>query len=251
MMMAAILLAMAAVDDWPAWRGPNRDGVSAEKGLPASWSADENVLWKVPVPAAAGSTPIVAGDRIFLTSPSADGSHILLLCYGTDGKPLWQKVVSKDVAEPKNQASASPTTDGAHVWAFGSSGDLVSFTLDGTEVWRVSLPERYGRFRLQFGMTTTPLLQGGVIYLQLIHSGGAWVVALDAGSGKEIWKAERKSDGVDECEHSYASIQYWIEAYECSHSSTPSDFRSAFQISLPLPASSATTQAPPEWMSWR
>ena len=58
-------------------------------------------------------------------------------------------------------------------------------------------------------MTSTPLLQDGKLYLQLIHSGGAWVVALDAATGKELWKSERKSDGIDECEHSYASIQWW------------------------------------------
>lgn len=217
MMILSMLLAMAVADDWPAWRGPNRDGVSAEKNLPTTWTPESGVLWKAPLPGPAGSTPVIAKDRIFLTSPSADGSQLLLLCIGTDGKPIWQKPVSKEVKDPKNVASASPTTDGARVWAYGSAGDLACFTVEGAEVWRVSLQERYGRFKIQFGMTTTPLLQGGVIYLQLIHSGGAWVIAVDAGTGKEVWKSERKSDGIDECEHSYASIQYWSGGVVVSH----------------------------------
>src|SRR6185295_12932365 len=139
-------------------------------------------------PGVAGSTPIVAKDRIFLTSPSADGTQLLLLCIGTDGKPQWEKPLAKGLKDSKNLASASPSTDGAHVWAYAGSGDLVCFAMDGTEVWRAQLQERYGRFKLQFGMTTTPLVHDGAVYLQLIHSGGAWVVALDAATGKEKWK---------------------------------------------------------------
>ena len=212
-----LLLAMMSADDWPSWRGPNRDGVSAEKGLPSTWTAESNVLWKAPLPGPAGSTPVVSKDKIFLTSPSADGSQIVLLCIGTDGKPQWDRTLAKGVKDSKNLASASPTTDGVHVWAYAGSGDLVCFKVDGTEVWRAQLQERYGKFKLGFGMTTTPLVHAGAIYVQLIHSGGAWVVALDAATGKELWKAERKSDGVDECEHSYASIQFWSGGVVVSH----------------------------------
>src|SRR5262245_9223487 len=100
--------AMATADDWPSWRGPNRDGVSAEKNLPATWSAESNVLWKAPLPGAAGSTPVVAKDRIFVASPGGDS--LLLLCIGTDGKPQWERALAKGVKETKNLASASPTT---------------------------------------------------------------------------------------------------------------------------------------------
>jgi hypothetical protein len=139
---------------------------------------------------------------------------------GTDGKVQWERVLAKGVGDPKNLASASPTADGVHVWAYSGTGDLVCFKMDGTEVWRAQLQEKYGKFKLGFGMTTTPLVHAGVIYLQLIHSGGAWVVALDASSGKELWKTERKSDGVDECEHSYASIQFWPAACWCRTATT-------------------------------
>ena len=220
MKVLPLLLAMAAAaagDDWPAWRGPNRDGVSAEKGLPTTWGPESNVLWKAPLPGPAGSTPVISKDRVFLTSPSADSTQMLLLCLGTDGKPLWQRVLAKGVKDSKNFASASPTTDGARVWAYVGTGDLVCFTIDGEEVWRAQLQERYGHFKIGFGMTTTPLVHAGVAYVQLIHSGGAWVVALDAATGKERWKSERKSDGVDECEHSYASVQLWPGGVLVSH----------------------------------
>jgi outer membrane protein assembly factor BamB len=202
--------AVAAVaDEWPSWRGPTRDGVSAERGLPEKWSSESGVLWKVSLPAAAGATPAVWGENIFVASPSADGTKALLLCIGTDGKPRWERVVSEGRKDVKNLASASPSTDGRNVWAYFGTGDLACFTVDGKEVWKVDLQQRYGRFKLGFGMTTTPLLHEGRIYVQLIHSGGAWVAALDAATGEERWKVERKSDGVDECEHSYASIQLW------------------------------------------
>ena len=209
---SALFLALATAaraDDWPAWRGPARDGVSAERGLPEQWSPEAGVLWKTPLPAAAGATPVIFGDNIFVASPSADGSKALLLCIGTDGKPRWERVVSDGRKDLKNLASASPSTDGKHVWAYFGSGDLACFTVAGVEVWKADLQQRSGRFKLGFGMTTTPLVHDGTVYLQLIHSGGAWVLALDALTGAERWKAERKSDGVNECEHSYASIQLW------------------------------------------
>jgi outer membrane protein assembly factor BamB len=217
LLLLLLTAATAAADDWPAWRGPNRDGVSAERDLPASWGPESNVLWKAPLPGPAGSTPIIVKDRIFLTSPSADSTQLLLLCIGADGKTLWERTLAKGLRDPRNLASASPSSDGAQVWAYVGTGDLVCFTLDGQEVWRAQLQERYGRFKLGFGMTTTPLLHAGAIYLQLIHSGGAWVVALDAATGKELWKSERKSDGVDECEHSYASVQLWSGGVLISH----------------------------------
>jgi outer membrane protein assembly factor BamB len=208
MLTTLFALVAAGLDDWPSWRGPNRDGLSAEKELPTSWGPASSVLWKLPLPAAAGSTPVVVGDRIFLTSPSADGRKLLLLCAGTDGRLLWERTVSDGLKDAKNVASASPTADAENVWAYSGNGDLACFTREGAEVWRANLQERHGRFRLGFGMTTTPLVHGGVVYVQLIHSGGAWVVALEALSGRELWAWKRASDGVDECEHAYASIQF-------------------------------------------
>jgi len=129
-----LLAAPAAAEDWPNWRGPNRDGVSAERDLPATWSAESNVLWKVPLPGAAGATPVIAKDRIYLTSPSADSTQLLLLCLGLDGKTLWERTLAKGLRDTKNLASASPSANGEHVWGYAGTGDLVCFTAEGVEV---------------------------------------------------------------------------------------------------------------------
>jgi outer membrane protein assembly factor BamB len=211
-----------ADNNWPQWRGPTYDGVSREVGLPAEWSATKNVAWTLRMPGMGSSTPAVWGDRIFLTSQ--DGSDLVLLCASTAGKELWRHKLGTGMRKVRgdegNLASASPSTDGVHVWAFAGSGELACCDFDGKEVWKIDLQERYGRFDIQFGMHSTPLLHGDRLYLQLIHSGGARVIALDKASGKEVWKVERKSDGRAECEHSYASPCLWQngkEAYLITH----------------------------------
>jgi outer membrane protein assembly factor BamB len=216
------LAAPAAADNWPQWRGPTYDGVSKEKGLPTEWGPTKNVLWKLPLPGMGSSTPAVWGDRLFLTSK--DGNDLVLLCVRTEGKELWRRTLGTGDRKPRgdegNLASASPSTDGSHVWAFAGTGDLACFDMDGKEAWKFNLQDRYGKFRIQFGMHSTPVLHGDRLYLQLIHSGGAWVIALDKATGKEVWKVARKSDGYGENEHSYASPCLWTngkEAYLITH----------------------------------
>jgi outer membrane protein assembly factor BamB len=202
---------IASADNWPVWRGPNSDGLSRETKLPTQWSATENIAWKLPLPGMGGSTPIIWGERIFLTSE--DNRDIVLLCVSTEGKELWKRKLGtsggKVRGDEGNGASASPSTDGKHVYAFAGSGELACFDFEGKEVWKFNLQDRYGKFKIQFGMHSTPLLDGDRLYLQLIHSGGGQVVALDKADGKEAWKVERKSDGRAECEHSYASPALW------------------------------------------
>jgi outer membrane protein assembly factor BamB len=209
--LVSSLAGLARADNWPQWRGPANDGVSTETNLPTRWSASENVAWSLPMPGMAGSTPVVWGERLFLTSE--EGNDLVLLCVSTKGKELWKRKLGggrfRARADEGNFASASPSTDGKHVWAFVGSGDFACFTLDGKEVWHFNAQQRYGKFNIQFGMHSTPVLDGDRLYMQLIHSGGAWVIALDKNNGETVWKVERKSDGVAECEHSYASPCVW------------------------------------------
>lgn len=208
---AAVALcgAAASAEDWTTWRGPNLDGVSTEKNVPVEWNgkAKKNVLWRTALPGSAGASPVVAAGKIFLTS--ADGEDLVLLALDLDGKILWKQVLgtgNKTVrGDEGNSASPSPVADGKHVWAMMGTGELGCWTADGKQVWKLDLQKEYGRFDIQFGMTSTPVQHEGKLYLQLLHSAGAWVVALDALTGKEIWKHRRSSDAVAECEHSYAS----------------------------------------------
>jgi outer membrane protein assembly factor BamB len=213
-MMIPFALLLAACDDWPSWRGPSRDGVSAERDLPAEWGPEKNVLWKFPLPGSGGATPVVAAGAVYVLSPDASGDRLLLYALGLDGAQRWIHTVTTGLKGVKNNASASPVTDGKHVWVHALDGILVCVAADGKESWRVDLQKRYGRYRIAFGMTSTPVLHEGILYLQLIHSGGACVVALDAADGRERWKAARSSDGVQECEHSYASLQLWTSGAE-------------------------------------
>jgi outer membrane protein assembly factor BamB len=209
-LVAALLLACgtARAENWPQWRGPTNDGISTETHVPTEWSATKNVAWKLPLPGRAGSTPVVWGDRIFLTSGDA-GKDVLLLCVGTDGKELWRRpLAGRDQnfrRDEGNDASPSPSTDGHHVWAYAGTGDLACFDLEGNEVWHFNVQDRYGKFRIQWGMHTTPLLYGDRLYMQLFYTGSRWVVALDKNTGKEVWKVDRAGDARAESEQSYSS----------------------------------------------
>lgn len=200
--------ASAQAENWPQWRGPENDGISHETDLPTKWSKTENVAWRLPMPGPAGATPVIWDNSIFVTSATPSGD-LLLLCVGADGKEEWrQKVTSGDRAvrgDEGNSASPSPATDGEHVWTFFANGVLASYDFSGKEIWKEDLQQRYGKFNIAFGLTSTPVLDGDRLYLQLLHSADALVLALDKSTGQEIWRQKRKSDAHSECEHSYAS----------------------------------------------
>jgi outer membrane protein assembly factor BamB len=213
---------VAVADNWPQWRGPHLDGISKETGVPTQWDKAKNIIWTLNLPGQSGATPAVWGDRIFLTS--ADGDDLVLMCVSTDGKDLWTRKLGKGDRAFRggegNNASPSPSTDGKHVYAYAGTGDLACFDFDGKEVWKFNVQDRYGKFKIMHGMHTTPLLDGDRLYLQLIHSGGAFVIALNKSDGKEVWKVARKSDATDENEHSYASPVIWRkgkDAYLITH----------------------------------
>ena len=220
-LLAAATVALVAgtqttsAENWPQWRGPHWNGVSAETSVPTEWTSEKNVAWRLQLPGRAGATPAVWDDRIFVTS--TDGEDLLLLCVSTDGKELWRQLVGRGEEQTRGDegdtAGPSPTTDGKHVWAFMGTGDLGCYTVDGKPVWHANLQERFGEFDIQFGMSTTPALHNGKLYLQLIHGSmsredtnePAIVVSLDAATGKTLKKVDRKTGAVQENRHSYAS----------------------------------------------
>jgi outer membrane protein assembly factor BamB len=215
-------------ENWPHWRGPTFDGISKEKGLPVEWSKDKNVAWKVALPGPAGASPVVWGENIFVTS--VDGEDLVLFCIGTNGKQKWRRVVGKGNKKSRgdegNSASPSPTTDGKHVWSMMGNGDISCFDMDGKEVWKTHLPDRYGKFKIAFGMSSSPIHHDGRLYIQLIHGDGkaetqeAMVVALNAVTGEEVWKRDRVTGASNENEHSYASpilYNYDGETFLLSH----------------------------------
>lgn len=207
------LTAKVQAENWPQWRGPQGNGISGEKNLPTEWSKTKNVAWRLEMPGSAGATPAVWGKQIFVTS--VDDDDLVLMCVGTDGKEQWRQLVGSGNrtvrGDEGNMASPSPSTDGKHVWAMMGNGALACYTVDGKKVWDVDLQDRYGRFRIAFGMSSTPVLDDGRLFLQLIHGDGkaetqeAIVVAIDAATGEGIWKQDRVTAATNENEHSYAS----------------------------------------------
>jgi outer membrane protein assembly factor BamB len=210
-------LAGLQADNWPNWRGPDNNGVARAKAPPITWSESRNIAWKLPLPGKAGSTPIIWDDRIFLTSSRK--TDFVLLCIRADGKPLWERRLSRaaGLASKKdegNEGAASPSTDGKHVYTFDWSGAVACHDFKGGEVWKFNAQERYGKFDILHGAHSTPLLHEGRLYLTLLHANGHWVVALDKATGKEVWKVQRKSDAVAISREAYASPCLWKEEWK-------------------------------------
>jgi outer membrane protein assembly factor BamB len=187
--MCLLSASLAAASDWPRFRGPNGSGVSADKGLPAEIGKERNVVWKVKTPQG-NSSPIVVGDRIFITGHEADDR--ILLCYSSStGALLWRKAVPKartEAANPLNGYSTpTPATDGSRVFVFYPEIGLLAFDFAGEEQWRVPL----GPFGGVQGMAVSPVYAGGAVALLIDTPEQAYLAAFDAKTGKERWKVER------------------------------------------------------------
>jgi len=200
-------------NDWPNWRGPTLNGVSAETGLPTTWSATENVAWKLPLPAYSGSTPIIWGDRIFLSvaTDSRSGSLELWAVDRTKPEVLWKRPIAdgNHIERKQNMSSPSPITDGKRVWIMTGVGVLKSFDFAGKEIWSRDIQTDYGRFGLNWGYASSPLLHEGALYVQVLHGmktdDPSYVMKLDAASGKTLWKIDRPTIARQESPDSYTT----------------------------------------------
>jgi hypothetical protein len=184
-----------AAEEWPGWRGPRGDGTSAEQGLPIRWSKTENIRWQARIPGKGHSSPIVWGERIFLTTCLEREEKRLLLCLNRlDGRILWQREVLTAKLERKHNlnsfASSTPVTDGRHVWAtFLESPRMqaVCYDFDGREIWRRSP----GEFHSVHGFCSSPILYKDMLIINGDQDAEAWIVALDKTNGGERWRADR------------------------------------------------------------
>jgi outer membrane protein assembly factor BamB len=181
-------------DQWPRFRGPDAQGHSLAKGLPIHWSSSENILWRTPLAGSGNSSPIIWGERIFLTSSGEEGRDRSLMCLNrADGKLLWTRTLPKHEVEPnvreKNGfASATPATDGERVVAFFGSGGLVCYDFAGRELWQHALPT----FNTTWGTGSSPLVYGdSVILVQDQNKADSVFVCVDKKTGKLRWKQPR------------------------------------------------------------
>lgn len=209
---AAVLLGAdgAQAGDWPHWRGPSRDGVSTETGLPLKWSTSENVLWRIPMPDRSGSTPIIWGETIFLNVADA-GELFLWALDRNDGSLRWKRLLSGgDHRQRKqNMSSPSPVTDGNNVWVMTGTGILKAFDFEGKELWSRDIQMDYGRFGLNWGYASSPLLHQGALYVQVLHGmktdDPSYVLRIDAATGKTVWRVERPTNAIRESPDSYTT----------------------------------------------
>jgi outer membrane protein assembly factor BamB len=205
---------LARAENWPHWRGPKNDGHSSETQLPAKWDSAANIVWKTALPGTGASTPCIWGDVMFFTTQSSS-SEVELHAVGTDGKVRWTKSLGKSTKayrnDEGNDASASCSTDGERVYVFAGTGPLEAYDFKGNKVWGFNAQEKYGAFDIQFGIHQTPVLHEGKLYVQLLHRKVQLVIALDAKSGKELWKHNRKSDSPPKTESPdvYSSPFIW------------------------------------------
>ncbi|MFN0066381.1 MAG: PQQ-binding-like beta-propeller repeat protein [Limisphaerales bacterium] len=211
-LLATACAAVAA--PWSNFRGPNFDGSSPEKNLPATFSRTENVAWSAAMPGPSAATPAVWGDRVFVSSTDAAERSVVALAFDRKtGKELWRhKVADGDRRDDRsNFASPSPVTDGQHVWYFYGTGQLVCYTVAGQEVWRRDIQKDHGEFAFLWTFSTSPLLHGGRLYLQVLQRNTpvqgrgfedkpneSYLLALDPKTGRDLWRHVRPAQAREE-----------------------------------------------------
>ncbi len=197
-------------EHWPQWRGPLLNGLSAETNLPVRWSKTENIAWKLALPAWSGSTPIVWGDRIFLNV--AEGGNLWLWCVDrARGAVLWKRRLGGGDTrmQKQNMSSPSPVTDGEHVWALTGTGVIKAFDFEGSELWSRDIQRDYGRFGLQWGYGSSPLLFEDSLYVQVLHGNDtddpSYVLRISKANGRTIWRVERPTSARRESPDAYTT----------------------------------------------
>ena len=219
-----LTVSTAPAGDWPQWRGPNFDGSSDETNLPASPSREKDLAWAVALPGTSGATPIVLGDRVFVSSTGRGGADLVGLCLrASDGKVLWQRKLGRGAKVPRaDLTSPSPVTDGRRVVFTYGSGDIVGLDLDGKELWRRNLTKEYGCLAIMFGFGSSPLLYDGKLILPVqrrekpySYNMGAdlprqgpldcFLLAMDPATGKTIYRHVRDTRSVDEAREAYTT----------------------------------------------
>ena len=206
-----------ATANWPHWRGPHHTGV-ADADVPLTWNDTTNIRWKVEIPGRGMSTPVVWGDRLFLTTaiptapaapPAAGGRgpgggtgagqehrFEVLAVDRQSGKIAWQRTATTAVPHEGYHhiygsfASNAPATDGQRVYAFFGSRGVFVYDLDGKELWKKDLGIK-AAMHLAFGEGTGIVVDAGRLYLQYDHNQEGAIIALDAASGQELWRVPR------------------------------------------------------------
>jgi outer membrane protein assembly factor BamB len=182
-------------DNWPAWRGDG-SGIAAATHLPLVWSEAENVRWRTPLPGEGNSSPIVWGNRVFLTAALDEGEKRLVLCFDADhGKLLWKTpllpAIKTTLYNKTGFAAPTPVTDGQRVYVFFDEPGLTALDMQGHVVWNC----RLGPFHCPYNMGSSPVLYKDMVIQCCDHRGPSFLVAFDARRGTERWRTPRVQSG--------------------------------------------------------
>ena len=213
LMCVVWLVIPTLAQEWPSWRGPTADGVAAKTARPPiRWSAEENLVWKTALEGLGASSPVIAGDLIFITTavpidgvvdhkdkkaPVPEHRFLVLAYRRSDGALAWKVEVARGVPHEKGHvtgtfASASVVTDGKHVCAFFGSVGLFCLDTKGKLLWQRDLGQQ--KTLVAFGEGASPALHDGVLVVPWDHEETSFVVGLDVATGKQRWRQERATD---------------------------------------------------------
>ncbi len=209
--------AAPADSNWPQFRGPKAAGISMNPGLPDKWSATENVSWKTDLPGRSWSSPIVWGNRVFLTAvvnsgeseppkkglyfggerpdpPKSEHQWKVMCLNLTTGKLEWERTVHQGSPQTpihlkSSYGAETPVTDGQRVYAYFGGLGVFALSLDGKEAWSKRLEPR--KMRYGWGTASSPALQGERLIIVNDNEEQAEVLALDTQTGKELWRVDR------------------------------------------------------------
>jgi outer membrane protein assembly factor BamB len=200
-----VVVSFLSAENWPGFRGPSRQGISTDKELPTTWSATENIAWKTEIPGHGWSSPIVWGDRIFLTTATEEGAsaHVIAIDRKS-GKILWDNEVLRQETRSKRErnsyATPTPVTDGKRVYAVFGDGSLAALDFDGKVLWTYREVQHHS----EHGLGASPVLYKDMLIMTYDGSAvnaekvgwkipwdGALLLALDAATGKVRWRGKR------------------------------------------------------------
>jgi outer membrane protein assembly factor BamB len=207
-LLPGFLCTFTSAADWPRFRGPNGSGIAPDdKPVPTEWSEEKNLKWKTPLPGPGSSSPVVTGDRVFVTcwtgyatdeenrggDPSNLKRHLICLDRKT-GKILWDQAVAAKLPEDRyggmfaqhGYASHTPVTDGTRVYAFFGKSGVYAYDLDGKPLWQADVGIELDR--RNWGSASSPILVDGYLIVTAAPESHA-MYAFDAKTGKQVWKA--------------------------------------------------------------
>ncbi|MBS0207867.1 MAG: PQQ-like beta-propeller repeat protein [Planctomycetes bacterium] len=205
-LICCLVASALRAENWSNWRGPTQNGVVAGHNFPTEWSDTKNVAWKVKLPGAGASTPVVWGDQIVLTC-AVDGKNAVL---GLDraGKQRWlAKLDDERSGKHKKATGCNPSavTDGELIYAYFKSGNLACLDMKGQVKWQHNLQAEYGEDTLWWDLGTSPVLTKNYVVVAVMQTGPSYLVAFDKQSGALAWKQDRNVDAPSEAAQSYST----------------------------------------------